>query len=309
MPRPIVVSAYPLSPAFADWNPVVEEEVLNGLAGSPGVAALEVPWIDGIHPHDSAWFLANVPDISLAVTPLPFVMRRLATPGYGIASPDDDGRRAAIADLRRVAADVAEITENSAARVAVVELHTAPRGEADADALARSLAELGELDWSGARLMIEHCDAWVPGQDPEKGFLSLAGEISAIRSSGADVGLWMNWGRSAIELRDPDAVAAQIAAAADSGLLDALVLSGASDCEGPYSGPWIDAHHPFASVDPGAASLLTDARVRDAVRAAGDVPWLGLKVSRRSGATAAEALQAARGHLTALRAAEQARSA
>lgn len=305
MPRPVVVSAYPLSPAFADWDPAVEDEVLNGLAGLPGVAALEVPWIDGIHPHDSAWFLANVPEVALALTPLPFVMRRLATPGYGIASADDDGRRAAIADLRRVAADVAEITEHSAAHVAVVELHTAPRGAADADALARSLVELGELDWSGARLMIEHCDAHVPGQTPEKGFLSLHGEISAIRSSGVDVGLWMNWGRSAIELRGPDAVAAQIATAADSGLLDALVLSGASDREGPYSGPWIDAHHPFASIDPDAASLLTDDRVRAAVRAAGDARLRGVKVSRRPGATASEALESARRHLAAVRAAEE----
>lgn len=309
MTRPVVVSAYPLSPAFANWDPAVEHEVLCGLTELPGVAALEVPWIDGIHPHDADWFLANAPAVAFALTPLPFVMRRLATPGYGIASADDDGRRAAIADLRRVAADAAEIGEHSAAHVAVVELHTAPRGEADADALARSLAELGELDWSGARLVIEHCDAHVPGQTPEKGFLPLHGEIEAIRASGADVGLWMNWGRSAIELRDPDAVAEQIAAAARSGLLDALVLSGASDSDGPYSGPWIDAHHPFASVDPGSASLLTDARVRDAVQAAGDVPSLGLKVSRRPGATAAEALQVAERHLAALRAAEPTRSA
>lgn len=304
MPRPVVVSAYPLSPAFANWDPAVEADVLHGLAGLPGVTALEVPWIDGIHPHDSAWFLANAPDVALAVTPLPFVMRRLATPGYGIASPDGDGRRAAIADLRRVAADVTQITERSAAHVAVVELHTAPRGEADADALARSLAELGEFDWSGARLMIEHCDAHVPGQTPEKGFLSLPDEISAIRASGADVGLWMNWGRSAIELRDPDAVAAQIAAAADSGLLDALVLSGASDRESPYGGPWIDAHHPFASLDPEAESLLTDDRVHAAVRAADDAAWLGLKVSRHPGVTiAAEVLRVAERHLQVLAAA------
>ncbi|WP_423494561.1 DUF4862 family protein [Microbacterium esteraromaticum] len=304
MPRPVVVSAYPLSPAFANWDPAVEADVLHGLAGLPGVTALEVPWIDGIHPHDSAWFLANAPDVALAVTPLPFVMRRLATPGYGIASPDGDGRRAAIADLRRVAADVAQITERSAAHVAVVELHTAPRGEADADALARSLAELGEFDWSGARLMIEHCDAHVPGQTPEKGFLSLPDEISAIRASGADVGLWMNWGRSAIELRAPDAVAAQIAAAADSGLLDALVLSGASDRDGPYGGPWIDAHHPFSSLDPEAESLLTDDRVHAAVHAADDAAWLGLKVSRHPGVTtAAEVLRVAERHLQVLAAA------
>lgn len=109
----------------------------------------------------------------------------------------------------------------------------------------------------------------------------------------------------AASLPDPDAVTAQIATAADSGLLDALVLSGASDREGPYSGPWIDAHHPFASIDPDAASLLTDDRVRAAVRAAGDARLRGVKVSRRPGATASEALESAHRHLAAVRAAEE----
>lgn len=304
MSRRVVVSAYPLSPAFANWDPSVEDAVLRGLAQLDGVDALEVPWIDGIHPHDTDWFLANAPEIALAITPLPFVMRRLATPGYGIASPDEAGRAAALADLRRVAADVATIAERSAARTAVVELHTSPRAVADADALARSLEEISALDWSGARLVIEHCDAHVPGQTPEKGFLSLDGEIRAIRSSGADVRLWLNWGRSAIELRDADAVADQIAAAAGSGLLDGLVLSGASDRESPYSGPWIDAHHPFASIDRRAASLLTDERVHAAVLAAGATPWLGLKVSRHPDAVApGEVLRSAERHIEALTAA------
>jgi len=301
MSRRVVVSAYPLSPAFANWDPSIEGAVLRGLAHLDGVDALEVPWLDGIHPHDTDWFLANVPDVPLVITPLPFVMRRLTTPGYGIASTDAAGRSAALADLRRVAADVATIAERSDARAAVVELHTSPRAAADADALARSLDEVSALDWSGARLVIEHCDAHVPGLAPEKGFLSLDDEIRAVRSSGADIGLWLNWGRSAIELRDADAVTDQIAAAASSGLLDGLVLSGASDGQSAYSGPWIDAHHPFASIDPDARSLLTDARVRSAVRAAGPTSWLGLKVSRHPDAgTAAEVLQTAERHLRAL---------
>lgn len=303
MTRPIAVSAYPLSPAFVNWDPALEAEVLNGLVQLDGVTALEVPWIDGIHPHDSAWFLANAPAVDLAVTPLPFVMRRIGShAGYGIASLDEDGRDAALGDLRRVAADVAEINDRSAARVTLVELHTAPRGRADADALARSLTEIASWDWSGAQLVIEHCDAHVPGQTPEKGFLALAGEIAAIRDAGGDVGLWMNWGRSAIELRRADAVAVQVAEAAASGLLTGLVLSGATDTPGPYSEAWIDAHHPFASIDPTAQSLLTDELVRDAVRAAGDAPWLGLKVSRHPSETsAAGVLRTAERHLEVLR--------
>lgn len=301
MTAPILVSAYPVSPAFVDWDPALEAELLPAICALPGVAGLEIPWIGGIHKFDDAWFLANVPAVSLAVTPIPFVMGQLGKDAsYGIASTSADGRAAALADLRRVAADVARITDESAASVEVVTLHTAPRagdsetgaGAVDAvDALARSLDEIGSWDWCGAELAIEHCDAFVPGQAPEKGFLSVAQEIAAISQAGADVGMWINWGRSAIELRDADAVTEQIAQVAASGTLRGLALSGAAAVSSPYGYEWIDAHLPIASTYPESLSLLDDQHVADALAAAGEVPWLGLKVARRpTDATAADAL-------------------
>ncbi|MBS0023599.1 DUF4862 family protein [Microbacterium paraoxydans] len=305
MTAPILVSAYPLSPAHARWDPALEAELLPVLCALPGVAGLEVPWTGGLHPHDDAWFLAHVPAVPLAVTPVPFVMRRVADdPRYGLASSDPEGRAAAVADLRRVAADVARLRSESAAEVAVVTLHTAPRGTGAVEPLARSLAEVAALDWSGARLVIEHCDAHVPGRTPEKGFLPLAAEVAAIRAAAVPVGLWLNWGRSAIELRDADAVTAQIAEAAASGLLAGLALSGAAAVASPYGYPWIDAHLPFAETHPESRSLLDAAHVAAALAAAGDVEWLGLKVARRpEDTTAAEVRRTAERHLAVLRAA------
>lgn len=306
MTAPVLVSAYPVSPAHAQWDPGLERELLPAICALPGVAGLEVPWMGGIHPHDDAWFLAHVPAVPLAVTPVPFVMRRLGESArYGIASPDEEGRRAAVDDLRRVALDVARIGLESPARVAVVTLHTAPPVRGDIAPLVRSLAEISALDWAGARLVIEHCDAHVQGREHEKGFLPLEDEIAAIARSGAPIGLWMNWGRSAIELRNADAVTAQITQAAASGLLVGLAFSGAAPVQSPYGYPWADAHLPIASTHPESSSLLDDAHVAAALQAAGAVPWVGLKVARRpDDLTAGAALRTVERNLAVLHAAQ-----
>lgn len=305
MTAPILVSAYPVSPAHGSWDRALEGELLPAICALPGVTGLEVPWMGGIHPHDDAWFLQNVPAVALAVTPIPFVMGRLgADAAYGIASTSEDGRAAALADLRRVAADVERINGESAASVAVVALHSAPRANSGSaiDALARSLDEIAGWDWHGAELVLEHCDAYIPGQAYEKGFLSVDDEIVAIERSGGAVGMWLNWGRSAIELRDADAVTAQIARVAASGHLRGLAFSGAAGAPSPYGYPWIDAHLPIRSTYPESQSLLDDQQVADALAAADDVPWLGLKIARRpDDATAQDALRTVQRNLDVVR--------
>lgn len=279
----VLISAYAASPAHTAWDPELEATLLPGLCALPGVVGLEVPWLGAIHPHDDAWFLEHVPaGTQLSITPLPYVMRRCAVePRYGIASPDADGRRAAVDDLRMLAADVWTIGEGSDAVVSFVGLHTAPRGEGDAGALAASLGELADLDWCGARLVIEHCDAAVPGRPFEKGFLTVVDELSALVDSGAPVGLWMNWGRSVIELREADAVTRQIAEVAASGALLGLTFSGAAATDGPYGAAWSDAHLPIREADSTSGSLLDVDHVRAGLAAAGREITLGLKVSRR----------------------------
>ncbi|MFN3866530.1 MAG: DUF4862 family protein [Demequina sp.] len=279
---PVLVSAYAASPAHRAWDAQLEQRLLSGLCAMPGVAGLEVPWMGGVHPHDDQWFLARVPvGAHLALTPLPWVMARAAQdPRYGIASPDAEGRRAAVEDLRAVATDVERLEGVSAAHVTYVSLHTAPRGGGSAPALARSIDEIAAWDWQGARLVVEHCDAAV-GHSFEKGFLRLDEEIDVIEASGAPLRMWLNWGRSMVELRDADAVTAQIAGVAATGLLAGLTLSGTASTDGPYGSAWADAHLPLAAADPQAGSLLDSDHVRAAVLAAGPVDVLGLKVSRR----------------------------
>lgn len=286
-----IISAYAASPAHTVWDPELEGELLPALCALPTVAGLEVPWMGALHPHDTSWFLRHVPaGAHLSITPLPWVMQRCAAmPSYGLASTDSAGRAAAIADFRMVHADVHTLTEHSAAQVDFVAVHSAPHASGDKDALVESLTEIGTWGWGRARLIIEHCDAIRPGQAYEKGFLRLQDEIDVLERVSADVGLWINWGRSAIELRHAEAVTAQIRTAAESGYLSGLTFSGAAYEDGPYGPAWTDTHPPIAETDPTAASLLNTAHVVSALSAAGDVPWVGVKVSRKpADLTAAE---------------------
>ncbi|MEV7610458.1 DUF4862 family protein [Microbacterium sp. NPDC089320] len=302
---PLLISSYAVSPAHSTWDPDLEGELLPALCALPGVAGLEVPWMGRLHPHDPDWFLSHVPaGAEIAVTPLPWVMKRCgADARYGIASPDHDGRRAALADLRGVADDVRLLAADSDASVTVVALHTAPQGGGDSSRLATSLDEISQWDWAGAQLVVEHCDAATTDHPWQKGFLSLDDEISAVLSADSPIGLWLNWGRSVIETRDADAVTEQIAVAAASGLLVGLSFSGSAAVDGPYGPAWTDGHLPLAAADPAAGSLLDAAHVAAALAAAGGVERLGLKVSRRPGdTTAADVIRTIDDNLRALRA-------
>ncbi|MCS3443255.1 DUF4862 family protein [Microbacterium phyllosphaerae] len=279
----LLVSSYAVSPAHTTWDPDLEGELLPALCALPGVVGLEVPWMGRLHPHDPEWFLSHVPaGAELAVTPLPWVMKRCGTDArYGIASPDDEGRRAALDDLRAVAGDVRRIGAESDASVTLVALHTAPQGNAARSPLVESLAEISQWDWAGAQLVIEHCDAATASHAWQKGFLSLDEEIGAILAADASLALWLNWGRSVIETRDADAVTEQIARAAATGLLSGLTFSGSAAVDGPYGSAWADGHLPLATADPESGSLLDDAHVAAALAEAGGVERFGLKVSRR----------------------------
>ena len=284
--RKYVVGAYPASPAHSNWNPDVEREFFDSLAKDSRIDALELPWLGSLHPHDDAWLIKNFPEVfSAVITDIPFVMSRIGqTSTYGLASSDKEGREAAIYDVRKVNDALRKFNDSRQKKVvSVIEIHSAPRRIGDVHSLASAIEEIAHWNWDGASLVIEHCDAWVKGQQPEKGFLTIEQEIEAIRLSGVDVGLFMNWGRSAIELRDADQVAEQITFARESGFLRGLIFSGASDQDGVFGSAWIDAHHPFRKSERhiygDSLSLLTESRAKSAIDAAGAISWLGIKLS------------------------------
>lgn len=323
-PRPArTLGAYALAPTIDDARAI--GEFYDGLRALE-IDAIEHPLMATGHPSlEPAWQRRHLHDWQLVVTAIPRTMVRLGqAPGYGLASSDEDGRLAALADL----ADVRDLTlrladEAGRPRVLAVEVHSAPaptHGSArgvvgSAGAFARSLAEIASWDLAGAEIVIEHNDALVAEQEPAKGFFPLADEIAVARAVGGGpaggahpvVGVSVNWGRSAIEGRSASTPLAHTRAAAEAGVLRGIIFSGATDQHCAWGEPWDDGHIAPHGDDralaASSASLLGLAQMRATLAAAGDAPlaFVGAKITTQpADADVATRLEVARATLALL---------
>lgn len=284
----LYVSAYITAPT----EPAAEDAFFYAVAGldlggleyalqPEGHRTLDPDWIDAHVPADRDLLLTLVPAMTV---------RRAEAPRYGLASGDAEHRALALADVAR-ARDLARTLANrhGRRRVAGIEVHTSPGPLLGTpDAFAQSLEQVLGWDLAGAELLVEHCDAHVPGQTPAKGFLGLDEELAVVQAFGLApdrLGMVVNWGRSAIEGRSAATPVAHTRTVADAGLLRLLVLSGATDVETAWGPAWGDMHIPPHGDDPAlrasSDSLLGPAEIAATLAAAGDVPRIGLKWAAR----------------------------
>ena len=274
----IVLGAYPASPApdsadFAEFH-----RLLTGLTR---VSGLELPTHHLADPAARAVLAAVCPPTwRHVVTSFPETMLAMAAdPVVGLASADETGRQRAVDAARRLADQITDFVARGGT-VSRVLLHSAPRG-GSAEALDRSLGELATFDWSGARLVVEHCDAAAPDHPAEKGFLGLAEELTVLARH-PEVGMLINWGRSALEGRSVETPLAHLRSAEQAGKLAGLVLSGAAAIDNPFGAAWTDGHLPPAAME--AASLMDAAEMTRCLAELPDDALLGLKI-RVSGDT------------------------
>ena len=215
---------------------------------------------------------------SNTITAIPGTMVNVGkNPAFGLASADEDGRAAALEFTERICKAVQELASRTGRSVVkYVQLHSAPTRGAHSDAFARSLGEIATWDWSGARIVIEHCDAPREDHEPEKGFLELADECTIAAEH--DVKLHINWGRSCLEDRDAATPLRHITTARDKGVLAGVMFSGAGDKDTQYGYPWVDGHLPAYPDEP--TSWMTPDRIRECAHAALGTPgvYLGAKV-------------------------------
>ena len=309
----ILLAGYMMAPADAAG----EEAFFDGLT-SLDIAGLEYAMpVEGTRSLEPGWVERNVqPDWDLMVTLVPSMMVRLSTdPAYGLSSTDETSRAHALADIARARDLAVHLADTyGRRRVVAIELHSAPgpRG-GSTDALARSIEEILSWDVAGAEILLEHCDAAVEGRAAAKGFWSLEDDMAAVRAVGLapDVfGMSVNWGRSVIEGRSTATAVEHVQAVAEAGLLRALVFSGATGEETPWSPAWADTHIPPRGDDPAleisSASLLGFTEIADTLRAAGAVPRIGLKVAvRPDEADVATRLEVARASISLITAARE----
>jgi len=273
--------------ASAGLDKAGEEALYAGLVDM-GVAGLEQPFFGTWHRRDEGWLIGQIhPDWSLVVTTLPGTMDRLAeNKHFGLASADAGGRKRALDYIETARLAIEKLHKTLGRRaVMTVMVHSAPRlggsgAKASLENFAESLTDLRKRDWQGATLLVEHCDAAVPGLTPDKGFLKVEDDALAVKlSSGATpAGLAINWGRSALETRTAEGPLVHIARAVQARLLGGLFFSGVTPSDPEY-GDWRDSHAPFSTARP--ASLLTPAAARAALDAAPGCPLIGLKLQTK----------------------------
>ncbi|HEX7928600.1 MAG TPA: DUF4862 family protein [bacterium] len=288
-------AAYNAAPVTQPWSGTQEAAYYRALKDVPSIGLLELPVhaTGQIHAQDPAWQLDQLDKrwdfvLSLIGGTLQSLQK---DPQFGLASDSEAGRTAALRLAEQTRQVVKQINAKFGRKaVRWVELHTAPRRSVagvtgSVAALARSLRELQGWDWDGAGLVIEHCDRYVENQRPEKGFLSIEQEIDAIQQVGQrmPLGIVINWGRSALEARDPAEPLKHVRAAKAAGLLKGLTFSGCTP-QDPNYGEWLDQHAPFAAT-PGfktgcANSVLTVERAAECLKEANPVQlaFVGLKV-------------------------------
>ena len=254
------VGAYAASPNQVGWCPGQETAFYNALKQLTNVRGLEHPFLGKLHPHDDSWFLANIsPDWDYVFTCIPGIMNALGqNPQFGLASADESGRQAALRFMRQACEAVAKLNAHSGRNaVQAVMLQSAParhKAASSVNAFQASLETMLQWDWQGARLVVEHCDAYVPGHAPSKGFLALQDELevlTAINSTAVPkqpLGMLINWGRSVFETRRVDGAAEHISLSQQAGVLAGVMFSGVSDKESEY-GAWCDSHQPAQSSD------------------------------------------------------------
>ena len=251
-----ILGAYVTSPNLFTWDPQSEESYFQGLKTLEHVRGLELPFWGELHLFDEAWLLKNLdPQWDNALTCIPGLMKAMSeNPQFGLASDDPTGRQSALEFMDRARQGVLTLNQN-ADRLATIAVHltsspqkSVPGVSSSTASFQRSLETLKTWDWQGAKLTIEHCDAYLEDHPPEKGFLILEDEISATleanrNNSENPVGITVNWGRSVLEKRHVDGAVDHIRQAREAGLLCGLMFSGCTDQKTPY-GVWKDTHMP-----------------------------------------------------------------
>ena len=290
-----IIGAYATAPSLAGNNRVIECKFYDDLVESiSDIQGLEIPfWGKSIHQFGSNFLLDIVdPNWNNILTCIPGTMSNLANnPKFGLASDDEDGRSEAIAMHRVANQSVHQINKYCGRRcVKAIQIATAPsvpvQGvSSSTDSLLKSMKEILSWDWQGAKINIEHCDTAVGSNTFEKGFLTIENEIKVLieLKDSHDVGMTINWARSAIEGRSVDRPIEHIKLAVESGVLSGLIFSGVSDNDNQY-GSWKDTHMPFSQFGDlkycERNSLLTKENISNALSAVNlsSIDYLGIKL-------------------------------
>jgi hypothetical protein len=251
-----IIGAYATAPII-NSNRLLEDTFYEKLLESiKNIRGFEIPFYgDDIHRFGYNYLLNFIkPSWDNVISCIPGTMESLSkNPHFGLASDDIIGRRQAIDMMNRVNLIIKKINEFYGRKsIFAVQIVTAPSKpvsgvSSSQESLLRSMEEVLSMDWQGAKIVIEHADKSNNGESFEKGFLSLECEIKTLikLKDLHNVGITINWARSAIEGKNLEKPLEHIKLAIEYNLLSGLIFSGVSMVDRNY-GSWKDTHMPFS---------------------------------------------------------------
>ena len=253
-----IVGAYATSPNLFSWDQDSEFTYFNKLKELNSIRGLELPfWGESLHQFDDQWLLSNLhPNWQNVLTCVPGTMKNLESdPYFGLASKNQSSRKNSIKFYLNAYKSVNQLKNNFGDNSVIAILITSSpffNGEqlyANKENFIISLSEILSWDWGKTKLLIEHCDAFSnENLNPQKGFLSIEDEIDSIlmlnSKYDSNIGVVINWGRSAIEYKDINGPLLHIKYAINHNILSGLMFSGTTDNENNLYGAWSDLHMP-----------------------------------------------------------------
>lgn len=293
----IVYSAYNAAPAGITDDTEAEDVWYAALRSNSRIGGLELPvFRSQLHPHGLAR-LTNLldPAWSNTVSAMPMTLTAVNSDhGYGLASEDPAGRQRALNDIALARTETINLRERlGPTSVRAFSQQSAPRADrSSVPAFTDSLRQIASWDWANIELLVEHVDALIPGQTPQKGFLTIEAEMEAVYvatdSGGLPIRHIVNWGRSAIEGRSGSTPLEHIEKLGDG--LGAFAFSGAAPAGTDRSAEWEDVHLGLAADEPG--SLLDFDGARNLLAKLPDgLSYLGVKTGAPVGSLGTDRLQ------------------
>lgn len=286
----LIVGAYAALPAWNTWDRKTEKSFLDSFGELSKLDGFEIPFYANVSEDErcSSLLLLKA-HLKNVLTCIPGIMDKMAEdPHFGLASTDEEARARALHFMKAARDLVANLNTTFAKDcIRAVFIHSAPRRsaskkESSREAFLKSLQTLRQWDWSGASLIVEHCDRYNPKFPPIKGFLDIEEEIWAVEQV-PGIGMCVNWARSVVEERSLENIEKHIRLLSEKSLLKALMFSGTT-LNDPHFGNWLDKHAPFSSTNKEfslASSLLTEERMKKAIEAAdlSKLEFIGVKVA------------------------------
>ena len=123
-----IIGAYPCAPSFHQKSEEEEKEFWRQLSDTPDIRGLEQPCLEHLHPLGDEWLLRHTPgDWQIVVTAIMETMRRRGiNGGFGLASSDEEQRKACVAYYRHLQQKINHINAANGGKVIALELHAAP---------------------------------------------------------------------------------------------------------------------------------------------------------------------------------------